>query len=517
MVSFRQQLAENTVLRPFSMRTKYKESKPIITFIDDDARIEAYTILREIALEKGFKFNSAVYGEPLQNGEADTMTVTQLLTLQAEGNEILSHGWVRNAELGLLDPSFYHREFGDSKLYLKSLGLDVNSFVYQGGSYNDEVLNTIPYYYDSAFTVESAINKQSGKPLDMYKIKRPSLDNSDLATAKGYVDSLVADGGWLVFTSHFFYAQWATPEKQQELRDLIDYINLNGIDIVTVNEGLEIHGNIMDYGKLTSNYLKVDKQGRIFSKYLGGKANPANSVFVDTLPSFFAENSMNITFHNGATTATGFPVSNLGTLVTIKGLANLVEQTWYPYFTNNTKVYCYKRTNKYPNYDVEWNDWVQSKLVIPVLEFEINSQDPNIATYPLSSPGKLRKSDIVGNGYYTEDYDLHNSPKKYKRYKKTDGTLSEWREYCFKKKKDFSAVISSLAAGSMLEITFDISDLTLTTTDMIVLNWSSAPPAGLIWSYYHNGTNIVLRLYNAGSTTVISQTIYIRTMALINT
>ena len=517
LLSAEQQLAENTVLRPFSTRTKYQESKPIITFIDDDARIEAYTILREIALEKGFKFNSAVYGKPLQNGEADTMTVTQLLTLQAEGNEILSHGWVRNAELGLLDPSLYHREFGDSKLYLKSLGLDVNSFVYQGGSYNDEVLNTIPYYYDSAFTVESAINKQSGKPLDMYKIKRPSLDDSDLATAKGYVDSLVADGGWLVFTSHFFYAQWATPEKQQELRDLIDYINLNGIDIVTVKEGLEIHGNIIDYGKLTSNYLKVDKQGRIFSKYFGGKANPANSVFVDTLPSFFAENSMNITLHNGATTATGFPVSNLGTLVTIKGLANLVEQTWYPYLTNNTKVYCYKRTNKYPNYNVEWNDWVQSKLVIPVLEFEINSQDPNLATYPLSSPGKLLKSDIVGNGYYTEDYDLHNSPKKYKRYRKTDGTLSEWREYCFKKKKDFSTVISSLAAGSMLEITFDISDLTLTTSDMTVLNWASAPPAGLIWSYYHNGTNIVLRLYNAGSTTVISQTIYIRTMALINT
>lgn len=506
---------ESLIQRPVSMRNGYKSKKPIVTFIDDDGYSEVYTILRPIAVEKGFKFNVCVYASAIENSLTTHMTVEQLLELQSDGHEIMSHGYGKNARLDLLPKSEYLKELYDSKMYLKSVGLNINSFVYQGGGYNDAILDIIPAFYDSAFTVQPGINCQTNRPLDGFKILRESLDTLTIEQLKSKVDLLNSNNGWLVFTSHMWYSQWATQEKQQDLKDLIDYIKSLGIDIVTASEGNEIWGNIYDYGRLnSSNWIKIDRRGEIINPHNRFFSNPINTIMIDTPPSYFRNNSINITYHNSATTATGFPESNVGTLKTVRGLDNLVEQIWYPYKNTNTKLYRYKRTNNNANYNLLWNDWVKEYIYNVQNEFEINSSDPNYISYP--GPGKLTQSRITSGGYYTEEYDLYNSGKKYKRYKKTDGSYTDWVQFCFKKRKDFTLNYASIPANSISDLTLDVLDLGLTTSDVLNINYVSGLPANMVANIWHNGTTATLRLYNAGSNTIISGNLYIRLIALIN-
>ncbi|WP_223305463.1 hypothetical protein [Peribacillus butanolivorans] len=110
---------------------------------------------------------------------------------------------------------------------------------------------------------------------------------------------------------------------------------------------MSIYGNEYDHGDTAMDYLKFDNLGKIHKKHNRFYSQEVNTVLPTTPPSFFAENSMNITYHNGATTSTGFPAggSNVGTLISECGLSDFTVQKWYPNKTSNVRYIYYIRTN----------------------------------------------------------------------------------------------------------------------------------------------------------------------------
>jgi len=510
-------------LRTLSMKTNNKTKKNIVSFIDDDGYSTVYTILRELAIEKSFKFNFCVYVEPLVQKQSYMLTAAQMLTLQSEGHEVLSHGYVKDIMITNVPSALLEREFGTSKSYLRSLGLDVNSYVWQGGDYNQNALNIVPKYYDSAWAIDtgSGINKSNNRSFDGYKAHRFGFDSATLADAKIQVDNLVLYGGWLTFMTHCWMATWTTPEKKQDLRDLIDYIKSKNIDIVTVREGLDIHGNILDYGPggagNTTNSFRIDKQGMMLNTYNRFFSEPGNTVFATTPPSFFQENTLNITYHNSATTATDFPGSQLGTLITQKGVSGLVIQEWYPYSVGSgSKLqFFYKRQrNNIPGTD-GWNAWEKVTFWAQIQE-EINGADPNLATYPLGGPGQITRSGIKSNGYYGEGYFAYNTNRKFKRQMKSDGSMTAWEEICYKKGVQYNNVsLPAIDTLKMATITIDISAVGIVNNDhALSLNWRAALPVGLMYSFMHNGTTLTITLFNASATNITASTNHVTVVAV---
>lgn len=523
--------------------TSLSQIKPLVTIIDDDGMLPTWDILKPIADEKNVKFCSAAIVKSIADENPLFMSFDQLRTLQNEGHEIMSHT-MTHPQLGLIPLNQLDYELGMSRDTLRSEGLDAKNFVYPGGSYvknnaspatDNSVLNAIRPYYDSAWVIENATNRGI---FNNHRGLRQDFDTSTLAQAKAWVDDIFANGGWVVLMIHTFRDVWKTAEKKQDLRDFIDYVKSKNIDVVTVKEGLKLYGNIYEVGDTREDYLKIDRYGKITNKYNRYFTHNPNTISPTTPPSFFLENSVNLSYHDGATTITGFPESNIGTVITTKGIANLVVQEWHPYFTNNLKTHYFIRTNKYSNYNTEWNEWKKKSYVDTTVDLgtnvvtttnrtavidkvvnkvKIDNGSTDLSNFPNGKAGTLTAGFYNENGFYTEEYEVYDSSKKFKRYKKADGSMASWSEYCYKKRKDISPVIPTIAAGAFAETNIDISDLGLTVADEVIINFAAAPPAGLMWSYYQNGTNIVLRLLNTSATSITGQTIYLRVMALINT
>lgn len=381
-------------------------------------------------------------------------------------------------------------------------------------------------------TSHTELIKRKGEPFDSYKAHRFSLNNATLTEAKAEVDSLVKEGGWLVFMTHCWDTQWQTASKQQNLRDLIDYIKSLAIDVVTVNEGLHIHGNIVGYGEvlLGRDYFKVDKQGTIHNKGNRFYSERNNSVFMTTPPSFFKLNAITITYHDSGTTATGFPETNIGTLITTKGLQDIVFQEWYPHYRSDTRKYIRRNSGNtaWTNFEVAGVNYVRdlahnglsptdnSKFVPrTITKSIINSSHPSISSMPEGRQGTYTAGFYSENGFYTEEYDVRSKNTKYRRIKKDDGTFSDWLEYCFRKQIVYSKAFPTLAAGGTAQVKIDISAHGLTSATPIAINIGQPLPNGLMITPGHNGTELTLNLYNASGSSIAGATYSIYGSALV--
>ena len=115
-------------------------------------------------------------------------------------------------------------------------------------------------FYDYGITTGSNINTHpitSNMGIDRAGIGSYQVTGrfDTLDNIKARVDECYDQNGWLIFMTHIDDADH-TDEDNQMLRDLIDYINTKGIDIVTLSEGFEIFGNVVE-----SPNCKITKQG----------------------------------------------------------------------------------------------------------------------------------------------------------------------------------------------------------------------------------------------------------------
>lgn len=246
-----------------------KPIRPLISFTDDDGKAGVYTKWLPILQEKNIPLNICIITG--QVGNPGYLTWEQIQELQNDHNcEILSHT-VTHANIATHTTNkTWIEELKQSKQTLIEHGLNVRGFAYPNGGFwgtkqglvdgTSDGFWMTALFYDYGITTGSTINTHpipSNMGIDRAGIGSYEGQGSfaTLDNIKARVDECYEQNGWLIFMTHVDDAGH-TDEDNQMLRDLIDYINTKGIDIVTLSEGFEIFGNAVE----TPN-CKITKQG----------------------------------------------------------------------------------------------------------------------------------------------------------------------------------------------------------------------------------------------------------------
>lgn len=239
-----------------------------ISFIDDDCRVEAYTVLWPVVQAKNIPY--AVACPPAQIGKDKFMTKDQLLNMVNGGCEVLSHHYKEDAMTQFESAADYEADVKKSLAAFTELGVnEVDGVVYPNGYRVDEYMPVVRKYFNVGFTIDRGINVP---PVETCYMKRCELFPTNglytLDDAKKLVDSVAANGGWLIFMTH----AWYTSFSASDLATLIEYITSKHIDIVGIKEGMEKFGNVVDIGyakkplaNMSLPYYIVDCLGCVYA------------------------------------------------------------------------------------------------------------------------------------------------------------------------------------------------------------------------------------------------------------
>ena len=246
-----------------------KPIRPLISFTDDDGKAGVYTKWLPILQEKNIPLNICIITGEI--GNPGYLTWEQIQDLQNNHNcEILSHTVTHNNIATHQTNKTWIEELKQSKLDLMNHGINVRGFAYpNGGMWGtkeglvDGTSNGFwmtALFYDYGITTGSTINTHpiaTNMGIDRAGIGSYAAEGrfDTLDNIKARVDECYNQNGWLIFMTHIDDVGH-TDEDNQMLRDLIDYINTKGIDIVTLSEGFELFGNAIE----TPN-CKITKQG----------------------------------------------------------------------------------------------------------------------------------------------------------------------------------------------------------------------------------------------------------------
>lgn len=255
-----------------TVTTGGRRTRPIVSFIDDDCRDVVYTTLYPIIKELNIPYTLACPAQQLDT--TGYLTTSQLKEMINDGVEISCH-FAKQESMGsftTVDDLIKNLD-ACTEVY-HSLGVQVNSIAYPNGIYVVDYLNTIRKYFKLGMTVTRGINKLPYASSAMLRVEVFPAQNKDgtwpysFDDVKKYVDTVADNGGWLILMTHCWYASFDT----SNLKELIQYVQSKGVDIVGINEGMELTGNPIDCGspvessKYNSDaYTIVDANGELWT------------------------------------------------------------------------------------------------------------------------------------------------------------------------------------------------------------------------------------------------------------
>jgi len=168
---------------------------PLLSLVFDDGNDTDYLVAREVLIKQGVAASFAVVTGWI--GKKNYMTVSQLLDLQRDGFEIMSHT-VSHPNLNSLDEKEIESEFSASKATLEGWGLRVNNLTYPYNKNNDLARELAGKYYRSGRGGRSMLNLAVA---ERYELKSYSFGHNT-ARMKELVDIASAEGKWLIFYLH---------------------------------------------------------------------------------------------------------------------------------------------------------------------------------------------------------------------------------------------------------------------------------------------------------------------------
>lgn len=246
--------------------------KPVITFIDDDGRLEFFTVLKPIFDEYSLKATTAVVPQMVNSGHSSYMTLAQLEQLKQEGYDVCSHTY--SHESTLYQPN-YNDEATDEQIYtdlvksvewLKKNGFNSEGLVYPWGSYADPARFAklaIRAGYQYACNTTGGV--MSGDILNTWWLSRSFATNANgFDATKNMIDNCVKNNGWLIIGTHIYNDS----ELSLELfRKIVAYVVESGALVKTYAEAFEIKRNICSIGYYgdKSSRLYIGRNGHILN------------------------------------------------------------------------------------------------------------------------------------------------------------------------------------------------------------------------------------------------------------
>lgn len=331
-------------------------NRPMVTFIDDDGRTELKQKWEPILKEKKNKLTIALVTNWLETKQSTVLQWDEIHKWEEEyGVEFVSHMHTHPHASQLTDEQIDY-EFKTARDILKRENLTYNIIVQPFGENTASVRKISRRYARANFGIVDDINTT---PYNTFKMKRVPLGEDIYNTFEQYkekIDKTIQENGWLVFKSHSQYESF--DENQiQLIKEIIDYCRKNDVLEVTLEEGLNLTGNLIDIGDydskaMGSDYYILDNNGKVHSKeesknYAINKFNTAN---INTSLTDFKDYTTSVTPIVSPNNI-GFPDDASGTLITYKNILALAFQIFIP---NNTD-HLYKR--RWDNTNQKWTDF----------------------------------------------------------------------------------------------------------------------------------------------------------------
>lgn len=261
----------------FCDETEYVYYDAVITFVDDDAKVDALNHWERIMDETGIKMTSAVIPSKVKdttkyNGYSAYAGWDMIYHMKDKGMDFVHHTY-NHKNLTTLTEAELHEDFKKSKEILSAHGIESDLLVYPNNAYNDTVLSVVPKYFSGAVTCKGKLNNS---PLDnRYTIYRVNInDNSNakniifgntwveeketdktktvtcqgirtVDNMKQYADNAVKNKAWLVFMSHAYYSPSGKYYFDESCEDIIiefcnDVNDMGNVKFVTLTEGYKL-------------------------------------------------------------------------------------------------------------------------------------------------------------------------------------------------------------------------------------------------------------------------------------
>lgn len=330
-----------------------RKKKAIMTFVDDDGRIENIKKWKDTVIEKKIPLSITLITSLI--GKENFLSFEQIFELKDLGVEFTNHTH-NHILLGNHTEKTIREDFEQSKKILSKYGLVDDILVYPGGSQSSMVRDVAREYFRCAVSTAEDQNKP---PLKTFSLNRKTLADTNYNTLEYYkeqVDNVVENSGWLIWKSHSHYPTF--DDLQVELiRELIDYAREKGVEIVNMSDGLDIYGNIIDTGDYVSeatgaDYTILDNQGVLHSKVNSKDFRyiwNLGSVSTTPISSYQTGKTLEMIL---SPQANGFPENKGGTLETSKLSQDYYSfQTYYIWDNNKT----YKRV--WNRSAANWGEW----------------------------------------------------------------------------------------------------------------------------------------------------------------
>lgn len=346
-----------------------REKKAIVTFISDDAQIQDYTILKPIFESENVPCVIAVPSTNVtgQVGFNQMMTDEQMRELQELGWEICSHTRTHPSLSTITNEQQLEEEIGTPKKELESRGFKVTNFIYPFGSFNAKVKKLVRKYYRSAASVGfGAVNTQ---PYSTYELRRVSLGSffdqateteyANTNTFEGYyklmIDEAIAKGGWVIFALHPGNISFDATQ-QEYLRQTIQYAKTNQLPILTMDEALDLTGNIIDVegyveGNSSQKYFKIGGDGSLLSSEIATTVDAQDTHQGSDTFDKYESGVVTYTFINKLENRVGLPINEEGVLITDR---TAIHQDWtfQTFKSKSGEIF-----NRKANLDGTWGEW----------------------------------------------------------------------------------------------------------------------------------------------------------------
>ncbi len=301
-------------IKSWELNSKGREERGVVVFISDDARQADWDVLRPIFNSEGAPLNLAAIANKIGSGLH--LSLEQLLQLQSEGHEIMSHSLDHDEvnRIPLATAEEAERQYRDSKKKLNSLGLKVNNYAVPFGDYRQRERLLSKKYYRASRTSDYGNNSGVNlSPIATHELKTLWLDETwgrtDFDFFKSHIDLAVEKNALLIISTHA--EQVSQTSTQDVFRQVIKYAKQNS-SVMRFNDALDIVGNLVEVGDYSygidnrqpkdGGHFVVGANGEVSNLNRAGKFNLSTS-FHD-FP--FGENSYNLSFAElGAVSPTG--------------------------------------------------------------------------------------------------------------------------------------------------------------------------------------------------------------------
>ncbi len=223
---------------PASAANPFEQGMVTITL--DDGWATQYTKARPALNARNMDATYALVTNAISQGWGGYMSLAQVQTLVAEGNDIASHT-LTHPDLTTLSAPQLTSELQDSQAWLLS-NLNVSavpSFVVPYGIYNNTVQGSIRQYYASSRTVNAGRNFRDTL---VYELRGNDVHRAvTVATVRGWIDQAIAEKSWLILVFHEFVDGTPTRDTQYKTANfasILNYIQTRGARTVTLSEGV---------------------------------------------------------------------------------------------------------------------------------------------------------------------------------------------------------------------------------------------------------------------------------------